>query len=124
MTPTDPTAGLQYLPAPLAFVAGVLVLLVWLSREVRKLLAERNADQTAELEREKARRQQLEADRDTDVAGLQEDINELRTEVARLRDQLTTESRMAHEKHVELIRTNARLLNLLAQHGIGPEESA
>jgi len=124
VTPTDPTAGLQYLPAPLAFVAGVLVLLVWLSREVRKLLAERNADQTAELEREKARRQQLEADRDTDVAGLQEDINELRTEVARLRDQLTTESRMAHEKHVELIRTNARLLNLLAQHGIDPEESA
>lgn len=102
MTPADPTTGLETLPAPLAFIGGVLALLVWLTRELRGLLRERNADQAAEIK------------------ALREDVEQLTAEVERLRDDAVQDARDAHTKHIDLIRQNAALLTLLATHGIDP----
>lgn len=132
MDPTSPTVWDQ-LPAPLTFVGGVLVLAIILTREVTKLLAQRNDDARAELAKERARREQVEADRDADITALQEDINQLRGEVASLRDQLTESAAAAHQqlmsqaeqfrsREVELVRANGRLLAILARHDLDPEE--
>lgn len=103
MTPTDPQLW-SLLPAPLAFIGGCFALAIILTREIRKLIAERNADQAEQIK------------------ALRTDVTDLTAEVERLRDQAIEEARAAHERQLILVRDNGRLITLLAKHGIDPEE--
>lgn len=105
MPTSDPDLW-SLLPAPLTFVAGVLALGIILAREVRKLLAEKNADQSEKLKQ------------------LSDDVEELTREVERLRDAAIADAREAHDKQLALVRDNGRLITLLVQHGIDPQQEA
>lgn len=113
MTPTDPSWW-STLPTPLSFVGGCLALGIWLVRELTKLIAEHHADQGKKIDELTAQ-----------VADLNAQTKQLRKQSAAAeraafdaRVRLTEE---AQGKQMDLIRANARLVQILAAHGIDPE---
>lgn len=129
-TPVDPTT---LYAGPFGYLAALAVLAIYLAKEIRKArevrVREAEADRDlrvgeAEKDRdtERERRIQMETERDSDVRALQEDVTELRREIELLRDQAIADTRAAHDKQVELIRANGRLLAILARHDIDPHE--
>lgn len=105
---------LQYLPAPLAFVAGVIALATILAREIRKVLAERNADQTDEIK----------ALRD-DVASLTEQIEDLRDRGLKRQEEVYEAQLEQERKHqdarLDLVREISRLRQKLIRAGVEPD---
>lgn len=102
-----PVTDLQNLPAPLAFIGGVLALAIWFLRSLRELVKEWN---------DEARTQLVEVNKR--VAALEE-------ELAKVREDLVTQIRDAHAGRLKGIRREQQLTDELAKHGIPiPEELA
>ena len=106
--PTDPatfsTGG------PLAILLGVAFFLYLAFREIKRLRAIELDDALRALDEEKKARK-------TEVQELKDDIHNLQTEVARLRDQLFDDGRREHEKRETVARENAMLRTIIAELG-------
>lgn len=122
MTPGTDLDPATLLAAPAGYIAVILSLAIYLAKEIRKARQVRVTDAETERDAEKARRLQVERDRDADVQDLQKDNTELRGENRALRDQIITDTQTAFREKAELIRANGALLALLAKHGIDPKE--
>lgn len=105
---------LQYLPAPMAFLAGVIALAIVLAREVRKLMAERNADQSSVIEQMRA-----------DVDELTKQVDELRESGLKAQRDAYEAKLAAEREHQEHRLADAREIHRLRQklirHGHEPD---
>ncbi|WP_210651354.1 hypothetical protein [Nocardioides sp. SYSU D00065] len=100
-----PVADLQNLPAPLAFIGGVLGLLIWFARALRQLIKEWNDEARTEL------------------AKVTDRVSSLEKELAKVREDLVTQVRDSHAARLKGLRREQQLTDLLVKNGIDvPEE--
>lgn len=118
--PTDLTGDL--LAGPYGFLVAIAVLLYGAAREYRRgrqVDVSTYQDDIVELtSRLKAKD---EAHR-VEVAGMTDDLVDVKTDLAQLRDDNATQLRQAALAREDLIRENARLRTLLAESPVTPDQ--
>lgn len=113
--PTDQIPG-DLLAGPYGFLVAIAFFLYLASREWRRA---RQIDVTTyqgDVRELTARMTARDEQHRLEVAALQDDLSDVKTDLAALRDDNTTQARQAALRHEALIRENAQLRAVLAEH--------